>query len=192
MELSKKEFRAMNHPVRRFLQRTLEFPLFKKFGLADAHKRILEIGCGSGYGAMLLSNLKPSLYYGIDIMPEQIELARKRNLAGCCFRVADASRLSFLANESFDYIVIFGILHHMPEWKETIKEGSRVLVRGGMLFLEEPDKRFIAAWDSVFKWGHTSPGFLLKELEGEMTGNGFQIMKKIRFAVMGAYSAVKC
>jgi hypothetical protein len=59
MRLSSQEFKAMNNTVRRFVQRTVEFPIFNSLGLTGEHWDILEIGCGSGYGAVLLSTLHP-------------------------------------------------------------------------------------------------------------------------------------
>jgi short-subunit dehydrogenase len=92
MRLSPIEFQAMNNAVRRWLQRTVEFPLFKSIGLEHTNQDILEIGCGSGYGAVLLSSLQPKSYVGVDLMPEQIALAQARQLPNATFMVQDASR----------------------------------------------------------------------------------------------------
>jgi ubiquinone/menaquinone biosynthesis C-methylase UbiE len=48
----------------------------------------------------------------------------------------DASKLVF-PNESFDAIFDFGIIHHIPNWKNCIGELRRVLKDGGKLILEE-------------------------------------------------------
>jgi len=93
MRLSLAEFEAMNSPTRRFLQKHVEFKTFLKMGLKGKGQEILEIGCGNGYGAALLSSLKPAGYHGIDIMPEQIALARDRAPAGFKFSVLDAGKL---------------------------------------------------------------------------------------------------
>ena len=46
MRLADSEFRAMNNPIRRFLQRRVEFPMFCRMGLSAAGKDVLEIGSG--------------------------------------------------------------------------------------------------------------------------------------------------
>ncbi|HSV95571.1 MAG TPA: class I SAM-dependent methyltransferase [Spirochaetota bacterium] len=191
MELSVREFRAMNNSFRRFLQRRFEFPRFKGMGLTGKGKRILEIGCGSGYGALLLRELEPAWYAGIDIMPEQIDLAIRREVPGCSFMTMDAADLSYFADGSVDTVVVFGILHHIPEWRKVLKESWRVLDKGGSLFLEEPDGRLISVWDMVFKWGHPVRGFTLAELEKEIIRAGFVIKKKKRLLGFGTYAAVK-
>lgn len=47
-------------------------------------------------------------------------------------QVADATRLSF-ADESFDYVFSFIMLHHVIEWEKAIAEAVRVLRPGGWL-----------------------------------------------------------
>ena len=140
MRLSNREFRAMNNPVRRFFQRRVEFPTFRRMGLEAGGKDVLEIGCGSGYGAVLLSSLQPRSYIGIDLMAEQIELARRIELPGAVFHIMDATDLAAFEDASKDLVVIFGILHHIPRWPQVIKEARRVLRTGGEIFLEEPSE----------------------------------------------------
>jgi ubiquinone/menaquinone biosynthesis C-methylase UbiE len=38
---------------------------------------------------------------------------------------------------SFDAVVDFGILHHVPNWQDGVREIKRVLRRGGRFFFEE-------------------------------------------------------
>jgi ubiquinone/menaquinone biosynthesis C-methylase UbiE len=85
MRLSDREFKAMNSGSRRLVQRTVEFPTFKRFGVPVRGKDVLEIGCGTGYGARFLLGMKPKSYVGIDLMPEQISLAQQRHLHGEVF-----------------------------------------------------------------------------------------------------------
>jgi len=65
----------MNSPLRRFFHRRIEFPLFRLVGLRVEGQDVLEVGCGTGYGAELLAKLGPRSYLGVDLMPEMIELA---------------------------------------------------------------------------------------------------------------------
>jgi ubiquinone/menaquinone biosynthesis C-methylase UbiE len=115
----------MNNPFRRWLHRTVEFPTFRQMGLTVQGQDILEIGCGSGYGAALLLTLCPRTYIGIDLMPEQIALARQRGLPGAEFVVGDASHLTGIPDGSKDTVVIFGVLHHIPPWREVLQECYR-------------------------------------------------------------------
>ena len=133
MRLDERELRAMNNPGRRFLQRSFEYPVFRRFGLVEHGRDILEIGCGSGYGGLLLSGLCPKSYVGIDVMPEQIDLAKRYDLKNSSFFVMDAADLSAFGSRSKDIIVDFGILHHVEEWELALEECYRVLRKGGRI-----------------------------------------------------------
>lgn len=192
MRLSNKEFRAMNSAGRRFLQRTIEFPLFRKMGLTDPQCDILEIGCGSGYGAVLLATLSPRSYVGVDIMPEQIALAQKRQLAHAEFMLRDATDLSCFPEETKDIAVIFGILHHVPQWRTVIQECHRVLRRSGKLFVEEPDGRLMVIAQRLFPGTHPKEAFFqLRDLEQHMEAKRFTIRERRWAYGLGFYCAQK-
>jgi len=178
MRLSDIEFKAMNNPLRRFFQKHIEFRNFGWLGLTDKHKNILEIGCGSGYGAVLLSSLERRSYIGIDFMPEQIALTGQWHLPGYEFKTMDAAEMKETPSMSRDIIVIFGMLHHIPQWREAIKECRRVLTNNGRLFAEEPIGNIIRNFDSLFHWGHPVSNFSLIEFEKELVDTGFNIIWK--------------
>jgi SAM-dependent methyltransferase len=192
MELDEKEFRAMNSPIRRFVQRIVEYPIFRLLGLAEKNKDILEIGCGSGYGASLLSGISPNSYVGVDVMSDQIALAKQSGLAGCDFFVMDVTNLSQLPDKSKDIIVDFGILHHVEDWGRALEECHRVLRGGGRIFLEEPSAAFLRGWDRIFKWNHPLENrFDLAPLEEKLTELGFVIEHRMNLILFGFYAAKK-
>ncbi|PKN17275.1 MAG: hypothetical protein CVU71_17245 [Deltaproteobacteria bacterium HGW-Deltaproteobacteria-6] len=189
MRLSDIEFKAMNNPVRRFFQKHVEFRNFRSLGLVDKHKNILEIGCGSGYGTILLSTLQPKSYLGVDLMPEQIALTGQWHLSEYAFKTMDAADMNEIPSHSRDIIAIFGILHHIPRWREVIKECRRVLTNGGKLFIEEPDKNIIGYCDRFFHYGHPESDFSLALLENELVNNCFKIIRKRKVLGFGTYYA---
>jgi SAM-dependent methyltransferase len=188
MRLSDREFQAMSHPFRQWLQRMVEFPQFRRMGLAEESQDILEIGCGSGYGAVLLAALNPRSYIGVDLMPEQIALAQQRHLANAAFVAHDAADLRFIADASKDVVVIFGVLHHIPAWREVVRECYRALRPAGRLFVEEPDGALLQRWDQVFHWGHPAT-FGLAELEACLSEVGFVVEHRRRVLAFGIYRA---
>ena len=166
----------MNSAPRRFLQRRVEFPLFERRGLAPRDLDIIEIGCGSGYGAELLSRHGPRSYVGVDLMPEQISLALKRRLPRAEFMVRDATDLSCFDASTRDLAVIFGILHHIPAWRAVIGECHRVLRPGGRLFLEEPGGRVMALAHRLSPEAHPKEAhFDFSRLESHLAAIGFGI-----------------
>jgi ubiquinone/menaquinone biosynthesis C-methylase UbiE len=96
--------------------------------------RVLDLGCGSGE---TLARLEPSRGLGIDVSPEMVRLARERHpgegAAHLEFRVADAQ--SFELDETFDYVVLSGVLGELADlWaafralRRVCHEGTRVVV----------------------------------------------------------------
>ena len=192
MKLTDREFRAMNTGARRFLQRTIEFPLFKKMGLTAEGRDVLEIGCGNGYGAALLATFSPRSYIGVDLMPEQIALARKREIPGAEFMVRDVADLSCFPDASKDIVVIFGVLHHIPEWRTVIRECHRALRPGGKFFVEEPDGRMMAGVQRLLPDTHPKEAlFQLQELKAQMDAAGFTVLDRRWVMGMGFFSAQK-
>lgn len=101
--------------------------------------RVLEVGCGRGRGARLISRyLSPAAINAIDIDPAMIRLALadSRGPSECAFQVADAQALPF-ADKSMDAVFNFGIIHHLEDWELGIREIARVLKPGAPYYFEE-------------------------------------------------------
>jgi ubiquinone/menaquinone biosynthesis C-methylase UbiE len=177
MKLSDVEFRAMNAWPRRLGQRLFELPLFRWLGLDVTGKDVLEIGCGNGYGALLLNQMRPKSYLGLDVMEEQIALARK-DYPQFEFLLKDATDLGQMADASVDVVIIFGVLHHIPTWRNVLDEIQRVLRPDGHLFLEEPRGLDIKLFDFFFRWGHPNSDFGLKTMEAHLDALGLKFQKQ--------------
>ena len=190
MRLSNPEFRAMQSLPRRLGQHYFELPLFLRMGLDLRGKDVLEIGCGSGYGASLLNTLGLKSYIGLDVMEEQIALARKA-YPQFEFRVQDATDLRPFAEASLDVAIIFGVLHHIPDWRKTIDEIARVLKPGGSLFLEEPRGVDLKLFDFFFRWGHPDSDFGLRALEEYLPTRGLTVRRRQWTPLLTMYHTLK-
>jgi len=190
MKLSELEFRAMDSPWRKWGQRYFEIPIFQRMGLDVRDKDVLEIGCGNGHGAYLLNQSSPRSYVGLDVMEEQIEKARGRH-PQYQFLVQDATDLSQFGEASKDVVIIFGVLHHIPEWRKVIDEIQRVLRPGGSFFVEEPRGLDLKLFDFFFRWGHPDSDFGIQRMEGYLKSRGFKICNKQWTPLMTMYRAQK-
>lgn len=128
----------MNNPIRGLIQKRLEAPRLKSLcnGLPNT---ILEIGCGQGVGARIICDLfSPQRYVGIDLDSKMVERAKKKQhgLENALFLHGDAAELPFI-DSTFDLAVDFGIIHHIPNWREALAEIHRTLNANGELFFEE-------------------------------------------------------
>ncbi len=94
--------------------------------------KVLEIGVGMG--ADFLEWLKAGAQAtGVDLSAASIERARQRcQQAGYQpdLRLADAEHLPF-ADNSFDVVYSYGVMHHSPNTPQCIREARRVLKPGG-------------------------------------------------------------
>lgn len=95
-------------------------------------QRVLEIGVGMG--ADYLEWLKAgALATGVDLSSASVENARSRCKAAGYepdLHVADAERLPF-ADEYFDLVYSYGVMHHSPDTRQCVREARRVLKPGG-------------------------------------------------------------
>lgn len=95
------------------------------------NKKILDIGTGKGYLAVLAAKDFRCEVTTIDISAEKIETAKKNAKENAVFdkisfKVADAAALPF-STESFDIAISFNALHHSDgNFKEIISEIFRV------------------------------------------------------------------
>jgi SAM-dependent methyltransferase len=106
-------------------------------GLARG-RRVLDAGCGIGYGAGILARAGASEVVGVDIAPEAVEAARAGAADGTRFETGDVRDLPF-DDDSFDAVVCFEVIEHVEEQARTLDELRRVLVDGGVLAISSPN-----------------------------------------------------
>jgi ubiquinone/menaquinone biosynthesis C-methylase UbiE len=94
-------------------------------------KVVLEVGCGTG---LILQRLKRHCKdcIGVDLSSGMLSKAKKRGFD--CIQ-ADATSLPF-RDESFDCVVCFKVLPHIPDAQSAIQEMTRVTKKGGVVALE--------------------------------------------------------
>lgn len=109
--------------------------------LADpAGKRALDIGCGDG--ALLRALAKRGLREGVGLEPSPQQLERVRSepeIEGLRFVAGVGESLDF-ADCSFELVMFFNSLHHLPlnAMDRALAEAARVMTDDGLLYIAEP------------------------------------------------------
>ena len=179
MKLSVREFDAMQMGWRKWYIEKVELKTFRKFGLVIRDADILEVGCGSGFAASLITAQGPRSYTGLDIMPEQLEIARGRGLNNASFVEGSADDLGLFQEKRFDAILDFCILHHVEGWRTFFDEAHRVLKDGGSIYVADLSKQCIHIVDAILHWDHAEVAlFTLKEFEEAANQRGFRTVRK--------------
>jgi ubiquinone/menaquinone biosynthesis C-methylase UbiE len=105
------------------------------------NKRVLDLGCGVGYGSNFLANNGAKQVIGIDVSMEAIDYGEKNYCCGnLTYRVGSADSLSFL-EEVFDVIVCFEMIEHVFNYEGVLKEISRLLAKDGIALISTPQKK---------------------------------------------------
>lgn len=180
MKLNSLEFILMNNALRAASQRQFETPRLIGPRGSLAGKRVLEIGCGRGVGIEILLSLGAEHITGFDLDPRMIALARqsltKYGKRVCVF-VGDAETID-APDDSFDAVVDYGVIHHIPSWQQALKEIARVLKPGGMFYFEDLLKGLISTWPAPLFFDHPqATQFYGGEFRSELESTGLRVQK---------------
>lgn len=87
--------------------------LYRFFATFAQGRRVLDAGCGSGYGSAYLAGHGAASVIGLDVNERAVRYARRRYRAGnLSFRQADLARLD-LEPGSFDLVVASNVMEHL-------------------------------------------------------------------------------
>lgn len=181
MKLNRVEKALMNNPIRALVQRRHEAALMQRLGGRLDGMRVLEIGCGRGVGTeIIFERFGAQEVHAFDLDPDMVEKARKRLSRYPAPRlrlvVGDAAAIE-ARDESYDAVVDFGIIHHVPGWQRAIKEVSRVLRPGGLFLFEEVTRQALSRWfyRTLLKHPPQENWFNSEEFVAELERQGIEV-----------------
>ncbi len=138
----------------------------------------LDIGCGRG---LLLNKLKERGWdpHGTELSEEAAAYARDRlNLPVTTKTLEDAR----FADNSFDLVILWHVLEHVPDPRSTLREVSRILKPGGTLLVAVPNFGSPEARMAGPGWFHLDvprhlTHFTYRSLREALAGAGLQVDK---------------
>ncbi|MEN1929595.1 class I SAM-dependent methyltransferase [Luteimonas sp. MJ250] len=105
-----------------------------------AGKRVLDYGCGSGYGAARIAR-NAAHVTAVDVAQDAVDYARSQHQAdNLRFDRIDPTRPLPFADASFDTVLSFQVFEHVQDTSGYLSEIRRVLTPGGRLVLVTPDR----------------------------------------------------
>lgn len=132
---------------------TAFYSKFPKISCTDVAKRfseikfskLLDVGCGTGYLINLLRDRSDAVFYGLDLSPEMIKVARKK--LGESVYLAEGSALTLPYDDSvFDVVTCVQSFHHYPDPTKAMKEAYRVTANGGRYILSDTGVGGLGQW----------------------------------------------
>lgn len=122
-----------SYEKKRHFRYSLQDYMLNVFGFDEfAGKSVLEIGCGSGIDSLEFARHGAKVA-AVDFTENAVKLTEElAKEAGLTVNVAkgDAKKLNF-ADNYFDCVYSYGVLHHIPDIEKALEEIHRVLKPGG-------------------------------------------------------------
>ena len=108
-----------------------------------APMHVLDAGCGSGTKSLLLAE-RGFTVTGIDVSPEMLDKAGEKAAEAelqdlTSFQSVNLVSLSF-DDATFDVVLCWGVLMHIPDIEGALAQLARVLKPGGLLIVSEGNR----------------------------------------------------
>lgn len=151
----------------------------------EKNKRLLDIGCGSGW--LLREAERLSLKtYGIDISCEAVKRA-KANAPNSEVSVGDGEKLPWPANY-FDYVSSLGSLEHYISPEKGVREIQRILRPDGIAVIMLPNAyQFGEIFKVLFtgrgseQWQAVERHLTKNQWKEFLEGNGLKVIKILKY-----------
>ena len=153
----------------------------KIIDLVERNKKVLDVGCASGYIASILKK-KNCYVFGVDNNEEELKNARKH-----CDEVALLDISKDKINGKYDVIILGDILEHLLDPGVILKKLSNNLNEGGYIIISLPNIANIHPRLSLLlgKFDYTNIGildkthlkfFTLKTFRELVRGSGYELI----------------
>lgn len=106
-----------------------------------AGKRVLDLGCGSGYGSHRIAGVAREVQ-GVDIAADAVAYARQKfHHPNLNFQQIVAGQPVPFADGYFDVVLSFQVIEHVHDDNGYLLEAKRLLRPGGTLVVITPDRQ---------------------------------------------------
>ncbi|MCI0478774.1 MAG: class I SAM-dependent methyltransferase [Anaerolineales bacterium] len=113
--------------------------LYKFVSSYTARKRVLDLGCGEGYGSDALAHTAHFVVAAARDVNVVAHARQKYVRANLAFVICDAQYLPFRA-ESFATVISFEVIEQIPSVRKYLEEIKRVNAVGGVAIVSTPNR----------------------------------------------------
>jgi SAM-dependent methyltransferase len=107
-------------------------------------KRVLDAGCGTGYGAEDLARAGAQVV-AVDVAAAWPAAGGQGPAPYCCASYCQASVEAMpFRDGSFDLVAAFEVIEHLRNWRAFLREARRVLAPQGLLLVSTPNRVYYA------------------------------------------------
>jgi 2-polyprenyl-3-methyl-5-hydroxy-6-metoxy-1,4-benzoquinol methylase len=110
------------------------------------NKKVVDVGCGSGYGCRLIKKFGASEVYGADISKHAIQFANSHYGNDAEFSVQSITNLKQYPDNFFDVTVSSEVIEHIKEYgveQKAIEELKRITIKNGLLIVATPNSEML-------------------------------------------------
>jgi SAM-dependent methyltransferase len=138
-----------------------------------AARRVLEIGCGTGFVLGALAQAFPAAeLVGAELHPAGLAPARRRLGTRAAFAQMDARRIT--ARRAFDLICAFDVVEHIEEDEAALASMHAALRPGGGVAIAVPQHPWL--WSAADEAAHHVRRYRRGELEAKLETAGFRVL----------------
>ena len=143
----------------------------------DRSRKILEIGCGTGYVLSGLHEAFPDLMLsGSEVSSEGLGFAAQRVPNASLFQM-DARHIPF--RDEFDVVGAFDVLEHIQEDDQVLGEMRDAIRPGGGIVVTVPQHPFL--WSAVDEVAGHVRRYRTRDLVGKISRAGLQVVRATSF-----------
>lgn len=112
--------------------------------ILEARSKVLDLGCGCGYGAWLMAAIRPEAFVvGVDFSEIAIDWAKthfiRNNVTYLC---EDVTEVNF-EPETFDVVTCFEVLEHVVDSSKLLERIKSVLKPNGVAMISTPNGELV-------------------------------------------------
>lgn len=119
--------------------------------------RCLDFGCGAGNITRYLLEHPNATVVSADISLNFLDLVRDKYANALAegrleTLLLNGKNLSSIPDASFDFVSLYSVLHHVPDYLSIVEELVRILKPGGVIFIDHEASPMV--WDKNREYSH--------------------------------------